>query len=217
MAVLCAMLVLLVLIHLVLRSLRLSVVLFGRFPHVSRLKVDSGPEFDSRLRCLRLRSTGKLDFLGTVDPRILDIIFLRAPGLCSHCWCLLRHRCTGKLGSSWRRLQAWSRCLRWKSEMFLRTLVCAAACSVLCCPRSSGKCDVSWYSAPCLARQWLRACSTLSWPSHFHNHEEYPVPQSRRVQPPTLHSKRHFQDQEQSAAWYVGCGTLFLRQTEGCY
>ena len=31
------------------------------------------------------------------------------------------------------------------------------------------------------------------------------------------HSKWRCQDQEQSAAWYVACGTLFLRQAKGCY
>ena len=31
------------------------------------------------------------------------------------------------------------------------------------------------------------------------------------------HSKRRCQDREQNAAWYVACGTPFLRQAESCY
>ena len=75
---------------------------FFFFLHVLFVKVVSGPEFDSRLRCLRLRSTGKLDY-PAADDRTL---FLRPPGICSHFLCLFRHRSTGTSDFSGRRLHA---------------------------------------------------------------------------------------------------------------
>ena len=49
----------------------------------------------------------------------------------------------------------------------------------------------------------------------FSTNDQCLITQAPRFQP--LHSKRRCQNHERSAVWYVACGTLFLRQAEGCY